>query len=119
MGSTTTLGYPYPVGTDRLMDGDDAIKALAEKVDSSLGVTAAGTTNVSTTNSATGTTVVTLPAGRFATGPRIACNIRDSTTFIIGTGPVSASSFTVTIRHYQGTLTTATVAVEWIARTNG
>lgn len=34
MGSTTTKGYPYPVGTDRVMDGDDAIKALAEAIDS-------------------------------------------------------------------------------------
>jgi len=33
MGSTTTKGYPYPVGTDRVMDGDDAIKALAEAID--------------------------------------------------------------------------------------
>jgi hypothetical protein len=32
MGSTTSKGYPYPVGTDRVMDGDDAIKALAEAV---------------------------------------------------------------------------------------
>jgi len=33
MGSTTSKGYPFPVGTDRVMDGDDAIKALAEAVD--------------------------------------------------------------------------------------
>jgi len=33
MGSTTTQGYPYPVGTDRVMDGDDAIKALAEALE--------------------------------------------------------------------------------------
>lgn len=32
--ATTPKGYPYPVGTDRVMDGDDAIKALAEAVDS-------------------------------------------------------------------------------------
>ena len=34
MGSTTSKGYPFPVGTDRVMDGDDAIRALAEAVDS-------------------------------------------------------------------------------------
>ena len=28
--ATTASGLPYPVGTDRVMDGDDAIKALAE-----------------------------------------------------------------------------------------
>lgn len=33
MGSTTTNGLPYPVGTDRVMDGDNAIQALAEAID--------------------------------------------------------------------------------------
>jgi hypothetical protein len=34
MGSATVAkGYPYPVGTDRVMDGDDAIRALAESLD--------------------------------------------------------------------------------------
>lgn len=33
MATTTAKGYPYPVGTDRVMDGDDAIKALAEALD--------------------------------------------------------------------------------------
>lgn len=33
MGSNTTHGLPYPVGTDRLMDGDNAIQALAEALD--------------------------------------------------------------------------------------
>ena len=33
MGSTTTHGFPYPVGTDRVMDGDNAIQALAQYTD--------------------------------------------------------------------------------------
>jgi hypothetical protein len=33
MGSNTTNGLPYPVGTDRIMDGDNAMQALAEAVD--------------------------------------------------------------------------------------
>lgn len=36
MGGQTVHGFPYPVGTDRVMDGDDAIKALAEKIDTLL-----------------------------------------------------------------------------------
>lgn len=36
MGSTTTHGLPYPVGTDRVMDGDNAMQALAEAVDAHL-----------------------------------------------------------------------------------
>ena len=33
MGSTTTHGFPFPVGTDRVMDGDNAIQALAQFCD--------------------------------------------------------------------------------------
>lgn len=33
MPAATTKGYPYPVGTDRVMDGDNAIQALAEAID--------------------------------------------------------------------------------------
>lgn len=33
MPGSTTNGLPYPLGTDRLMDGDDAIKALAQALD--------------------------------------------------------------------------------------
>ncbi len=37
MGSQTAHGFPYPVGTDRVMDGDDAIKALADATDTRVG----------------------------------------------------------------------------------
>jgi hypothetical protein len=36
MGDTTAHGLPYPVGTDRVMDGDNAMQALAEAVDTAL-----------------------------------------------------------------------------------
>lgn len=36
MPGTTAHGLPYPLGTDLLADGDDAIKALAEAVDTGL-----------------------------------------------------------------------------------
>ena len=36
-GTTAKYGFPYPSGTDRLMDGDNAIQALAEKVEATLG----------------------------------------------------------------------------------
>jgi len=32
-GTTSPYGFPYPTGTDRVMDGDNAIQALAEAVD--------------------------------------------------------------------------------------
>jgi hypothetical protein len=42
MPGNTTYGYPYPVGTDRVADGDDAIKALADAVQAKLGVIKSG-----------------------------------------------------------------------------
>lgn len=36
MPATTTQGVPYPLGTDRVSDGDNAIQALAQWVDSSI-----------------------------------------------------------------------------------
>lgn len=33
MATQTAHGFPYPVGTDRVMDGDNAMQALAEKID--------------------------------------------------------------------------------------
>lgn len=32
-GSTTKLALPYPTGTDRVMDGDNAMQALAERIE--------------------------------------------------------------------------------------
>jgi hypothetical protein len=34
--ATTTNGLPYPVGTDLVVNGDDAIKALAQAVDTAV-----------------------------------------------------------------------------------
>jgi hypothetical protein len=45
---TTTKGIPYPEGTDRVMDGDNAMQAIAVKVDELLPRTLTGT---STTDS--------------------------------------------------------------------
>jgi hypothetical protein len=35
-GATPTFGFPYPTGTDRVMDGDNAIEALARAIESVL-----------------------------------------------------------------------------------
>lgn len=37
--ATTNRGWPYPVGTDAVVDGDNAIRAVAEKLDNNLGLT--------------------------------------------------------------------------------
>ena len=56
-GTTPKYGLPYPSGTDRLMDGDNAIQALAEKVELVLGNSGAAWTNYTPTYQGfTGTT---------------------------------------------------------------
>jgi hypothetical protein len=45
--ASTIKGYPYPVGTDRVMDGDNAIQALAEAVEADACLTKAATTGQS------------------------------------------------------------------------
>jgi len=47
--ANTAKGYPYPVGTDRVMDGDDAIHSLATAVETLLGVAASGSVVVTLT----------------------------------------------------------------------
>jgi hypothetical protein len=73
MPSTTAHGYPYPVGTDRVTDGDNAIQALAERIDTTLGAIASGVANVTFPGAVPGSTitVVTLPAGRFTAPPGV------------------------------------------------
>jgi hypothetical protein len=68
--ANTPLGYPYPVGTDRVMDGDDAIHNLASAVDNKLGLGASGIVTVAVTAlGAPGSTTVTFPASRFTVAP--------------------------------------------------
>lgn len=37
MALTANKGWPYPVGTDRVVDGDDAMKAIADQLDARVG----------------------------------------------------------------------------------
>jgi hypothetical protein len=69
MPANTPRGYPYPVGTDRVMDGDDAIHNLATAVDTRLGVSATGTVTHPFNNATQSVVAVTFPAGRFVNPP--------------------------------------------------
>ena len=62
--ANTPTGWPYPVGTDRVMDGDNVIAALATMADTRLGRgLAAGTVSVPiVTIGVNATVAVTFPA---------------------------------------------------------
>lgn len=75
--ATTAHGYPYPLGTDRVMDGDDVIHSLADKVDTNLGY-GMFSGQVSLTINALNTPVsvaVTFPVGRFTVAPNVAVGL--------------------------------------------
>ncbi len=115
MPANTAKGYPYPLGTDRLMDGDDAIHNLATAVDTKLGVAASGTAQLTTPASGNGTVAVTFPAGRFTGTPNaVACLastasvVTDGNVTVTGVGPTG-----MTLNYNRGGANTFTI--QWIA----
>jgi len=119
--ATTAKGFPYPVGTDRVMDGDDAIKALAEKVDTAVGVAAAGsfTSSVPTALNTPVSTAVTFPAGRFTVAPQVMCSLSGSAVNAfapLGVTGVSNTGCVVWYSKSSGGL--AAVIILWMAIQN-
>lgn len=115
MGSQTAKGFPYPVGTDRVMDGDDAIRALAEKIDSAVGVMASGQATVVIPSGAFQAPVaVTFPAGRFATPPNVVCTT-GSGNFLASWNAVTATGFNLYASHKQSTVSPGNVPCSWMA----
>lgn len=108
---TTPGGLPYPEGTDRVMDGDDAIRALAEK----LGATAAGQATVVLNNAPSGSVAVTFPAGRFTSPPVVNATAYGTTTYIANNGGATVNGVNIGCRYYGGTATTANVVLSWQA----
>jgi hypothetical protein len=70
--SNTPHGYPYPLGSDRLADGDDAMRNLATAIDTRLGVVAGGVVTIPVVAAGTNyNVVVTYPVGRFTALPHV------------------------------------------------
>lgn len=118
--ATTPLGYPYPLGTDRVMDGDDAIHALATAVDSKLGLAASGLVSVDVTALGTpGTKTVTFPAGRFTVAPSVVANpsTPNPQQWNASVTAVTAAGFTAAAVRSAGSVPAST-NVQWIALQN-
>jgi len=121
MPAATAKGFPYPLGTDRLADGDDAIKALAEKVDTAIGVCAAGTatTGVPSALNTPVSAAVTFPAGRFTVAPQVMVTISGSSVNAfapLGASGVNTSGFQLWYSKSSGGL--AAINVLWMAIQN-
>jgi hypothetical protein len=116
MGSTTARGYPYPTGSDRVMDGDNAIEALARAVNDKVGgpMVSGEVTFAILANGASGNVAVTFPAGRFAAAPAVFCqaqNGRLSTT----PSSVTATGFVFSATNFSGGATSSTALASWLA----
>jgi hypothetical protein len=112
--ANTAKGYPYPVGTDRVMDGDNVIRSLAEAVDTKLGCAAGGLVTITPSSAGAATAVaVTFPAGRFTVAPWMVSNMSAGSNTDRQTGVTGVTTTGATI-----TLTSATAAgvpIYWIA----
>lgn len=121
--ATTPKGFPYPLGTDRVMDGDDVIHSLATAVDVKSGLVAGGNVVIPITAVNTLATVaVTFPVGLFTANPIVVCT---------QTGAGSAA--TVPVRFFSANAATpsgvtiagvntgsaATFNVNWVAQQSG
>ena len=119
MPANTAKGYPYPLGTDRLMDGDDSIHSLATAVETLLGVAASGTVVVTlTTGAFTGNTAITFPVGRFATAPMGFATCHSGPTAYYGSaGQPTTSGMLVYATHRAGTTvgSTTNLTCSWFA----
>lgn len=125
MGSTTTrAGLPYPVGTDRVMDGDDAIRGLAERLDGSSGTVAsvpfsmaAGQANIVLSAATQAQVTVTFPTSRFTLGPVVQMSQQSTGGANIYalrmTGPPSNTGFTAIAN--AAAAVSVTIPVAWLA----
>lgn len=96
--AATSRGYPYPLGTDRVMDGDDAIHALAQAVEDKLGgpqITGPAAVPALAAG-ASSSTAVTFPAGRFTVAPNVFCTALSSRV-IATPGSITTTGFVMGI----------------------
>jgi hypothetical protein len=94
--NTPLFGFPYPLGTDRVMDGDNAMGALALAVEGQLSG-GAGTTpgapyrsqaaaifmsNSLAANTGIVQTAITFAAGRFTLAPVVMCSVSSTSSYL-------------------------------------
>ena len=115
---TTARGFPYPENSDQVALGAQAIRSLAEAVDTRSGVQASGNFSITVNNAVSATTTITLPANRFTAAPNVVATANHNSWFAF-MGTPSAGSFTIGVVNRAGTAGTQTMQVYWVAMTAG
>jgi hypothetical protein len=116
MPGNTAHSYPYPLGTDRVMDGDDSIKNLANAIETKCAASASGTA-VTPACIALNTPVsvsITFPAGRFLSAPRVqVCSTGSSAPWSVGVNGITTGGCTlIAAKVYGGN---SAVTLQWVA----
>lgn len=121
--ATTPGGYPYPEGTDFVVDGDDAIHALAQTIeDRGFVALAAGGQTVPSVPASGGsrTFTVAFPAGRFTRSP-VPAQLIGSYRLNFSVSAIDAASMTIYAYNATGVEAAAAltrwVAVQYVAAT--
>lgn len=106
---TATKNLPFPLGTDRVMDGDDQIRKLAQSVDN---MAQAGNASINvTTGGSPSTLVVTFPVA-YAAAPNVAVAAQGSSVNI-GASVAAATATAVTLAGFRATA--GPQVVYWVA----
>lgn len=115
---TTPKGYPYPEGTDPVVDGDDAIQALAEAIDTKQPhAQAVGTAEFTGVRPGNAKSIaVTFPAGLFTANPYVTLGIYSTVPGEKATSHSNKSATGFTVHGgYTGASTSVDYRVNWHA----
>lgn len=100
-GTTPKYGFPYPTGTDRVADGDNAMQSLAVAIENKLWTVDTRplpmvASSVFSASPATSQLPVTFPAGRFTAPPMVIANMSTGGNVALGVnvGGITASGCT-------------------------
>ena len=106
---TTPNGLPYPAGTDRVMDGDDAIKGLA----TALRIWA-GNVLLNLATTPTATVHINFPAGLFTATPNVVASLATAAWNANATG-MTTTGVDIAARSLSGTAGSGTTTAFVIA----
>lgn len=114
MPGTTDLGLRYPLDSDPVADGAQAVRNLAQDVNDYVGVFASGNASIAVTASPDGTDTITFPAGRFTAAPHVVCTARGD-LYYARPGTTTEDDVVIKVIRRDGSSATTSVSVDWIA----
>ena len=104
---------PYPDGTDSPDVAGD-LAALVAALDAKP-IVASGTVTFTLSSANNSTEPILFPSGRFTAAPRVVAVQRGTGQWNCASGSVTSTGADLTVRHIDGTNTTGSVIVDWVA----